>query len=757
MNFNMNMRKFLLTSAVAFSAATAFAADNQGEVVTQQKSLLEKLDSLNAAVLGLKINGTAKAGLLASFSSSDQYAKESPTQENQAFTDVNLRVTARPSSETMIDVQLRLHKDWQSAYDENNNPVIGHWFSYDGTILNKHVDFNLGYMRVGYTPLTVFTPQTEILQEPEIFSEKRREALEKRNLDTTSRRLLQGLNVMYHSGSLGGGVVDNITAQLTGARLRNTAKKVDQVFFDFDFADRYMLGARAGVDAYGAHLGLNFVNLFDRKYSTRSKAIEAGDKVFYDHNRVLSLDFAFDSKKLLPDLPVSFGLNGEVAFSKWDVNYDTLGTEQKSSYALVEKTVDGKKVVYMKTVTSFSQAVVNKDIVDVSGQSFFANLFVKGDISDVDFKVDAGYLKTDKDFWSEMASSPVYQGRSIILNANALYVDSNNVNQVLATFGGSSLENLYFNVYNSTTLQAANLMTVGSSNALSNNSESDNLYARLNNNYKNGHFYRNGYTGSIAKRMELDPLMVLDPSVGLALPLGLATPNRKGVIAKVDVNWADKVFFNARVNMLTEADVVVDYALDPTAQDTVPVLGENKFTEFVVGLGADIGAIAALDRQILVQGSFSQGKETANYKRTATRIVAGATVDVWGPIAFLAGFQQYEKKFGLAGHWRYTSLDGFKIPIWVESRYGYPIVMGDRVVASVTKATEQLLLAGVRVKIAPLSYLSVQYGMLKNELEYYDTLGADGTPALDANGNPVPPKTISISKNVIMADVTVNF
>jgi hypothetical protein len=737
MNFNMNMRKFLLTSAVAFSAVAAFAADNQGEVVTQQKSLLEKLDSLNAAVLGLKINGTAKAGLLASFSSSDQYADDSPTQENQAFTDANLRITARPSSETMIDVQLRLHKDWQSAYDENNNPVIGHWFSYDGTILNKHVDFNLGYMRVGYTPFTVFTPQTEILQEPEIFSEKRREALEKRNLDTTSRRLLQGLNVMYHSGSLGGGVVDNITAQLTGARLRNTAKKIDQVFFDFDFADRYMLGARAGVDAYGAHLGLNFVNLFDRKYSTRSKAIDLSDTVFYDHNRVFSLDLAFDSKKLLPNLPVSFGLNGEVAFSKWDVNYDHMGTEQKSSYTLVEKTVDGQKVVYLKNATSFPQVVVNEDTVDVSGQSFYASLFVKGNISDVDFKVDAGYLKTDKDFWSEMASSPVYQGRSIILNANALYVDSNNVNQVLATFGGSSLENLYFNVYNSTTLQAANLMTVGSSNALSNNSESDNLYARLNNNYKNGHFYRNGYTGSIAKRMELDPLMVLDPSVGLALPLGLATPNRKGIIAKADVNWADKVFFNARVNILSEADVIVDYAIDPTNQSLVPVFGENKFTEFAVGLGADIGAIAALDRQILVQGSFSQGKETANYKRTATRIVAGATVDVWGPIAFLAGFQQYEKKFD-NGYGIYTEDSGL------------PVLL-----ASVTKVTEQLLLAGIRVKIAPLSYLSVQYGMLKNELEY--NAFVNGAPALDANGNPAGPTKLSISKNVIMADVTVNF
>ena len=537
MNFNMNMRKILLTSAVALSAATAFAAENQTEVVTQQKSLLEKLDSLNAAVLGLKINGTAKAGVLASFSSSDQYAKESPTQENQAFTDVNLRLTARPSSETMIDVQLRLHKDWQSAYDENNNPIIGHWFSYDGTILNKHVDFNLGYMRVGYTPLTVFAPQTEILQEPEIFSEKRREALEKRNLDTTSRRLLQGLNVAYQSGSLG--AVDNITAQLTGARLRNTGKKVDQVFFDFDFSDRYMLGARAGIEYYGAHLGLNFVNLFDRKYTRRTKQIADTDTIYYDNNRVFSADLSFDSKKTLPDLPVSFGLNGEFAMSKWKVDRDYLKKGFKTDYKILEKNINGDRIVYIKSAVSNPLVVANEDFADESGNSFYANLFVKGDVNDIDFKVDAGYLKTDEKFWSEMASSPVYQGRSVILNANAMYENPQD-NLIFSTFGASSLENLYFNVYNSTTLQATNLMTSANTNTLSNegdifgrkNGESGYLYSRLDNNYKNGHFYRNGYTGTVSKRLELDPLMELDPSVGLALPFGLATQDRKGITAR---------------------------------------------------------------------------------------------------------------------------------------------------------------------------------------------------------------------------------
>jgi hypothetical protein len=733
MNFNMNMRKILLTSAVALSAATAFAAENQTEVVTQQKSLLEKLDSLNAAVLGLKINGTAKAGVLASFSSSDQYAKESPTQENQAFTDVNLRLTARPSSETMIDVQLRLHKDWQSAYDENNNPIIGHWFSYDGTILNKHVDFNLGYMRVGYTPLTVFAPQTEILQEPEIFSEKRREALEKRNLDTTSRRLLQGLNIAYQSGSLG--AVDNITAQLTGARLRNTGKKVDQVFFDFDFSDRYMLGARAGIESYGAHLGLNFVNLFDRKYTRRTKQIADTDTIYYDNNRVFSADLSFDSKKTLPDLPVSFGLNGEFAMSKWKVDRDYLKKGFKTDYKILEKNINGDRIVYIKSAVSNPLVVANEDFADESGNSFYANLFVKGDVNDIDFKVDAGYLKTDEKFWSEMASSPVYQGRSVILNANAMYENPQD-NLIFSTFGASSLENLYFNVYNSTTLQATNLMTSANTNTLSNegdifgrkNGESGYLYSRLDNNYKNGHFYRNGYTGTVSKRLELDPLMELDPSVGLALPFGLATPDRKGITAKADVNWADKVMFNARVNILTQSNSL---SVDPATG--IPQVAENKFTEYAVGLGVDAGALAGLDRQILIQGSYSHAEESAYLKRTANRIVAGVTADVWGPVALLVGFQQYEKEFG----------NGFG----VGGSFGEM-----NVAVSVTKASERLVMGGVRVKLAPISYLTVQYGMLTNDLDYaYMITDASGTP-VDGGAN-----KLSISKNIVTADVTVNF
>ena len=160
----------------------------------------------------------------------------------------------------------------------------------------------------------------------------------------------------------------------------------------------------------------------------------------------------------------------------------------------------------------------------------------------------------------------------------------------------------------------------------------------------------------------------------------------------------------------------------------LPVIQENKYTEFAFGLGADVGALAALDRQILIQGSFSQASESAYLKRQATRIVAGLTADVWGPIGVLAGFQQYKKVF---------------------DNGGVPLVGGTEeapFIVNVNDATERLIMAGVRVKLAPLSYLSLQYGMLTNELQYsYNTgviAGAD---------------KVSITKNILSADVTVNF
>lgn len=728
MNSNMKMHLFGFSSVLLLSAATAFAAPEQDSAANesvgqQQKSLLEKLDSLNDAVLGLRVNGSAKAGVLTSMASSDQFSSQSPTQETQAFTDVNLILTARPSSETQVRVEARLHKDWQSAYEENNNPIIGHWFSYDGLIFDKRLAFNLGYMRVGYTPYTLYTPQPNLLQEPEIFAAARAEAMSKRNLDTTSRRLLQGLNADFHSGSLG--VLDDVHAQITGARLRNIAKKNDQVFFDFDWSDRYLYGGRLGVEAYGARLGVNFVNVFDRELSFLAHDLDLGDSVILDDNKVFTGEFGFNTAKILPDLPVVLGFDAEVALSWWDANLYHSAKKSYSEYVIQKGLVPNEdgvldSIAYVKEIQKNSNETVSENFMDDNGMAFYVEPYVKANFGDLNLQLRGRYLQNDKKFWSEMASASNFDGNTVILNANGLYSDSVYTSLVSA-FGMSSLENLYYQVYNSNPLNLTNLLTSATANVLTaENDESPYMYSRVYNNYKNAHFYRNAYSADTKKRLEASEILnLMDGSMDMALPYGLATPDRKGFAVSFDGDWCSMVTLNgrfARYNWDAVDDVFLEYAVGVGIRldELFPVLDQ------VLG-NADN------ENRTLIQASYAHAEEDNYFKRKTDRIMAGVTSDnIIGPVGLQFGVETFSMEYG--NHLQVS-----------ES-------------AAITKTEEMLLRVGPRIKIAPASYLSVQYGLLTDKISF-ERIGV----AEDGLTPVVTPDEFSIDKNVIMADVTVTF
>ncbi len=707
MMFNKKISAFGLTSAILFSATAAMA---EGESVeTQQKTLLQKLDSLNAAVLGLRINGTAKAGALASMAGSDQFSADSPTQENQAFTDVNLAFTARPSSETQVRLEMRLHKDWQSGFDENNNPMIGHWFSYDGKILDKHVDFNLGYMKVAYTPYTLYTPQQQLLQEPEIFAQKRVEAMAQRNLDTTTARLMQGLNVDYHSGNIG--PLSDIHAQATGARMRNTAKKYDQVFFDFDYADRYFYGLRAGAELFGANLGVNYTDVFDRHKGARAR-MTLSDVVHYEDNSILSVELGFNSKEILPTLPVEFGLNGEYAMSWFSADKDYKTKVADYTYDLQYTNVYGDSIIIVVPYIDSVAKIVNEKEGEANGSAFYIEPYVNLDMAGIQVEAKVMYLKNDENFWSEMASSPVYEGNGVVLNANAMYSTDAYTNLV-NKFGMSSLENMYFAVYNSNPLNLTNLMTSETSkNALTNTKEDGKYFnTRQFNNYKNAHFYRNGYNAEVMKRREISEALVnMDPSVSMELPYGVATPDRQGLKAALNFHWNDAVEVNAVFAKLDESAATKHDA------DGKIVDGEteaNSFMRYGVGLGLDIGRfIPDMGLGVKLQLSYDHAEEDAYLERSMNRLMGGLSVGLFNKVDVLVGYQTSSKTFGK------------------------PLVVGTN---AITKTEESLLLAGPRVKIAPNSFVTVQYGRLTDEVILKDN------------------NELSIDKDVLIADVTVNF
>jgi hypothetical protein len=698
---------FKISLFFALAAISASAATEDSTLVKRQSDLLYKLDSLNDAVLGFRVGGSVNAGVLSSKLTSDQLSGNSPSRESQAYTDANLVMTAHPSSETEARVEVRLHKDWQSGYEESVNPVIGHWFSYDGLILDKHLLFNLGYMRVGYTPLTLYVPEDKVLQEPEIFASRRNDALEMRNLDTSTNRLLQGLNVEYHSGAVG--PVSDIYAQATVARIRNIAKKVDQLFFDFDWSDRYMMAANAGVSAYGFTVGGNFVSTFDRELSTRSRS--PGTGYYYEDNYVGSGILGFDSKGIV-DSPVHFGVNGEFAASKWKYTLDSSCTADSTiSYTLKAGNYvtsnDGLSLDTISTYYVAKKYSTSRDWHDSvlerrNGTAFNIQPFVSASLGDFSFDVKGLYMQNDKKFWSEQASSRTYWGNTSILNSNALYAGQDST--LLSHFRSGSLENMYFAVYNTDVLQQQNLMSKNEDgDILSVGKESRYTYARLYNNYRLAHFYRNGYSATAYKLQEYAAVSdFIDPSVNMPLPMGLATPDRKGFAFSGNASWNDAVDFNLRFGSYT--------------WDAI----DDRFTQLGMGLGVDIAQLINYDMPLKLQGSFESASENKYLKRKTTRIVGGATIGIWGPVSVLAGVQMLNKKYD-------GGLD----------------LYGDASV-TVKKVEEMLILAGPQVKLGPGAYLNVEGGYMTNDVSYASAAVA-GTQKL------------SIDKTLIMANVSVLF
>ena len=395
-----------------------------------------------------------------------------------------------------------------------------------------------------------------------------------------------------------------------------------------------------------------------------------------------------------------------MAKSNWEVERDLYTEDEVVEYQLVKGkvyAVDGSSdsLVYLSPEKVSKVGVKNEKYAKLHGGSFYVEPYVDGNIAGIEFDLKGQYIQVDDDFWSEMASTPTYRGGATVLNSNAFYRSASD-SVLMANFGSSSLENLYFSVYNSNTLNATNLMTSGKKNVIGNTSESNYMYTRLYNNYKNAHFYRNGYSAAVLKRLEMGELLsLLDPTVDMAQPYGLATPDRKGFTLALDLKWNDAVSVNGRFKQLEQ---------EKTVEKT------NTYTEMAGGLGVDFGVLFNLDRHLVLQGSYAYSEEDEFLKRNAGRIIAGATLDVWGPFAVLAGYQAYERHFGKG------------------------VGLSEGLV--IKKSTESLLLGGLRMKIPPLSYVSLQYGMLNNELGY-NWKGSKNT--------------VSIDKNVIVADVTVNF
>jgi len=665
------------------------------------------LDSIEENIIGFAMNGHAKGGVLSSTLSSEALPKGEDVSEYSAFTDFLLNISVRPSNETKASFDLRFHKDWQSAYREGNNVPIVRWWSYDGNILDKSLKFNLGTMHLAYTPLTIYLPEPDMLMEPEVFSEMKKDAMEERYLDGTNRRLLQGLNLEY---KISAGIFDRIFLQGTVVRLRKVAEARDRVSFDFDpNKDRFSTGARAGIETQGIYFGVNEVYTFNRFKSS----LKGPDTINYEKNNVLSVELNYNSKKLL-DGPVNFEVGAEYALSGWShwqhrkipgeletyLNFATVNNLPSLNNAVTNNLPAGTAsniYPYYETVASTKPVYKLSMVEEVKSQvALLGNGFVQYKENPFEVKLSGHFLKTDKDFESELAASPAFLPNLPILNSDAALEHN------LQKFRTGSLENMYYSLYYTLPLSAITIVS-GSQGAPS---SSRPVYQNvgLDNNYKLAQYYRNSYTQQTYTRLERGE-QFLDPSVNLALPYGYATPDRSGGDADLNFAWNKAVSVRA---------IFGTYSSE----------FQGKFTRLGGGTEINIARLADLSKALTISGSYEQNKQEGGLNDPQTdRIMAGLKVGIWRGLSLIGGFQQLGKEFKNP----YVLINDPNPAV------GY---------LAVNKTSEVLAIGGPQIKISERANFNLQGGLLSNAITF----------VVDGNE-----KEIDLKKYIISSTVNVEF
>jgi len=652
-----------------------------------QEKLISALDSIEENVIGFALNGNAKAGILGS-------SQEEPeNSEYSAFTDFTLGISIRPNNETKATFDLRFHKDWQSAYREGNNTPIIRWWSYDGNVLGKRLKFNLGTMRVAYTPLTIYLPEPDVIMEPEIFSEMKKDAMEERYLDGTNRRLLQGLNAEY---AISAGVFDKIFLQGTIVRLRKVADGTDRIFFDFDpNKDRYSTAARVGFEAYDLSFVVSDVYTFNR-FSSSLKNLATDTLVDYEKNNVLSFALNYSSKNLLSDSPIGFDLGVEYALSMWRHRQDKrvlAEPETSLTIANIDGIIPGYTgpayyYPYYKTAVPISMYKYELSQVDAleNKGALLAGVSLSFNDESIEAKLSGNFLNVDKDFESELAASPAYLPNLPILNSDSDL-------GFLGQFRSGSLENMYYSLYYTLPLNAITIVSgrqggmPAPNNAIRGNACNEtgagstiSLYQAtcLANNYKLAQYYRNAYTQQTYTRLERSKFSFLDPSVNMALPYGYATPNRSGGDANLNFTWSKAVSLRGVFGKFSSEEGV-------------------NYTRLGGGAEVNIARLADLSKALVITGSYEQNKEESGFLNPQTnRIIAGFKVGVWRGLSLIGGFQQLAKEF--------------ETP--------YMVVSGESVYFGINKTSETLIIGGPQIKISERANFTLQGATLSNSVSY---------------------------------------
>jgi hypothetical protein len=437
----------------------------------------KSLDNIMAKA-GISFGGEFKSEYFGAALGGDKVDSTQRASEANEYTSVDFDIKARPNNAVTGRLIFRMHQNWQNFFSDIANPIHSRWISIDGTPKDVF-RFSIGNFKRKYSPLTLYTPDINIMYEPFIFERQRQLAMDEFFLGENNR-VLQGIDLGFDAEIAP--IFNEFHFGLIGTRLRS----VDVAFADGaravlqteanDLMSKYLTGGNLDVTFLrGIQFGATYLYMFDHLGSFKGKEDDA--KVKAQHTNVLSARPGIDIGKTvgMPE-SIQLQLTAELARSGDDSTWF--------------KKPDS---VFIDTTKVGSAINVNANIGFKASQVF-------------GIKLNAALIANSKNFRNELAQTPAFIGTRIMNIEN----DMGNKYSHYSTFDA-----LYHSVYK---YVFKGDQTVGYFNG-----------------YKKGPAMKTSYHNGILENDELANIY-LDPAVQLVLPFGVATPNRVGVTSDLCVS-----------------------------------------------------------------------------------------------------------------------------------------------------------------------------------------------------------------------------
>jgi hypothetical protein len=606
LNRNISIQGRLFTMKKLFLFVVALSVC----VSAADLTLEERVGSLQAQVdramsrAGIQFSGEFRGQFLDSRLDGDAM-EPGKMSESVQFTSVDFNILARPNSMLGARAIFRMHQDWRNFFSDVQNPIATRWLSIDGSVADGIVKYNIGDYRKRLSPLTLWTPEIELLYEPEIFAAARRYAMSESFLGE-NKRMMQGFNVEFDAVLYP--ILKRVQFDLFGARLATRGAIESAVippgvgentqYIDAPF-DKYLLGVNLATQVIdGAGIGISNIAIFDQISSSVMNEDGARRTQDPQSTNIFAVRANADNRTFMEDELINVGVNVEVALSSdkrhmgtgWSGPEDDRVTHTWRSGANFP---DGLNDVKWFDSTTSGLAVV---------VGLAARLSLGGEDH---VKLGVNYMNNDGYFMNDAVQSPSFIQRRVMNNENAL-LDLGLLNPFDA---------MYRTVY-----KFAPSQYFGGTSPQS----------------------KHGYNSAIITGQATAGLsghsQVYYPNVfQAAMPGGLGTADRTGPVIDFDARFLENaITVGARaaiLNSVSDVELGWEYINpDPDApledlmlRGSIPAFN-SEFSEMVFGFGVDAAKLVpTLGRSLFLGFSYGMynSKTGMNFSREMAEVVEG--------------------------------------------------------------------------------------------------------------------------------------